>query len=103
MNTLLQIETEKQIAETVRIREDNESGRIEWGRAADTVCTYESQVNERLHCELQCCGPYVLKLNGKIVKVPQDLLDCLCEIIKEKIALRESQEITQMLQSIKPQ
>ena len=102
MATLLEAELEKQIAEIIRIRSDTEAGRIEWTKPTDMICTYYSQINERLRCELQCCGSCVLKLNDQIVKVPQDLLNCLCETIKYEIALREAQEVTQSLQLIKP-
>jgi hypothetical protein len=99
---------DEQSVEILRICTMLKEGKHHWQKVKDMSCTYESQINENLYCILQCCydediksAEYCLKLNGQVIEVPKDLLEYLCKSVKQEIALRKAQEVTDILRTIR--
>jgi hypothetical protein len=100
-NTIQALEMGKIMDEISRICTLNESGKLRWEKVDDTCCTY-MLLNNYDRIIIQCCdhGQF-LKINGRIISIPQDLLECLCNSVKNSIALSNTRETINSLQLIK--
>lgn len=104
MDSLLDAALGNVIAEVARIREETKSGILRWDFVPGMSCTYTLLNGGTLLCTLQCCQPdYVLSVNDNIVKIPQDLLESLCETIKQQVKRYRIQDTVSQLKSIKRQ